>query len=269
ADEEIVIDVNLLAEGQSYFSLGTFKVSPDHQMVAYTSDTTGNEEYNLYIKNINTRELIEEPIAGLSYGIEWANDNQTLLYTTRDEAYRPSKLFVHKIGNSYLEDKLVYHEEDDRYFLSIFKSKNKKHILINLRSKTSTEVHLVDANHPDAEIKIISARLPDVRYYVYPHEDNFYILTNHEAVGFRLIKTPLQATEINHWQEVIPAADSVTLEDLEEFQDFLALSKRVNGLRQIEIIPLNNNAPFLIAFDDPAYSITSAPNPDFDSDVLR
>lgn len=269
ADEEIVIDVNQLAEGQPYFALGSYKVSPDHQMVAYTSDTSGNEEYNLYVKNIHTRELVEEPISGLSYALEWANDNQTLFYTTRDEAYRPYKLYLHKIGSSYLEDKMVYHEEDDRYFLGIGKSKNDAYILINLGSKTSTEVHLVDANRPHEAALLFTARVPDVKYYIYPHETDFYILTNHEAVGFRLMKTPIQATAMAHWQEVIPGDDSITLENVEEFKGFLAVTKRVNGLRQIEVMPLNETAAFSITFEDPTYSIASAPNPDFTSKVLR
>lgn len=269
AEEEIVIDVNQLAEGQPYFSLGTYKVSPDHQLVAYTSDTIGNEAYSLYVKNIHTRDLIEEPISGLSYAIEWANDNQTLFYTTRDEAYRPYKLFLHKLGNSYLEDKMVYHEEDDRYFLGLLKSKDKRYIVINLRSKTSTEVRLVDANQPSEENKLITTRIPDVKYSVYPHQNDLYILTNLDAVGFRLMKTPIQATEISHWQEVIPANDSTTFEDVEEFLDYLAVYKRVNGLRQIDVILLNDNSTFSIAFEDPAYSISYVPNPDFTSKIIR
>lgn len=269
AEEEIILNVNILAEGQPFFSLGSLEISPDHQMVAYTSDTVGNENFTLYIKSLITRELIEEPISGLSYALAWANDNQTLFYSTRDESYRPYKLFLHKIGSTYMDDKMVYHEEDDRFFLNVEKSKNNQFVLINLKSKTTSEVLYLDADNPNEDYKTISPRIAEVKYSVYPHDNGFYILTNHDAVGYRIMKAALHATELNHWQEVVPGKSGTTIENLEEFKNYLAVTKRVEGLRQIEILPLDNSLPQSISFEDPTYSITRVVNPDFYSNVLR
>lgn len=269
AEEEIILDVNVLAEGQSFFSLGSLEISPDHQMIAYTSDTVGNENFTLYVKSLITRELIEEPISGLSYALAWANDNQTLFYSTRDEAYRPYKLFLHKIGSTYLEDKMVYHEEDDRFFLSVQKSKNNQFVLINLTSKTTSEVLYLDANNPNKDYTIITPRVADVKYSVYPHDDVFYILTNQNAVGYKVMKATFHATEMNHWQEVIAGKPNITIENLEEFKNYLAVTKRVDGLRQIEILPLDNSLPHSVSFEDPTYSIAKVESPDFNSNTLR
>lgn len=268
AEEEIVLDVNDLAEGQPYFSLGSISVSPDHQMVAYTSDTIGDENYSLYIKSISTRTLLEEPIPGLSYDIAWANDNQTIFYTMRDEAYRPYQLFLHKIGNSYQDDKMVYHEEDDRFFLSIHKTKNNAYLLLNLRSKTSTEIHYLDANSPNNDFKVFAPRVADVKYKVFSVEDGFYVLTNLEAVNYRIMKTSIHATDRSNWTEVMPGQPEVTIESLEEFEKYVAIFKRVNGLRQIELLPLDGSPSHVIEFEDAAYTLYEINNPDYNSNEL-
>lgn len=267
--EQVVLDLNILAEGQPYFSLGSYKVSPDHQMLAYTTDTVGNENYSLYIKNMNTRELMEEPISGLSYSVEWANDNQTIFYTTRDDAYRPYKLFRHKLGTSYTEDKLVFHEEDDRFFLSVAKSKNNAYLLLYLKSKTTSEVHLINANEPNEAPKVFAPRVPDVEYTVYPHSDHFYILTNLEAVNYRVMRAEPQATAIENWQEVVPQNDSTNLERIEEFKNYLAIFERVNGLTQIKILPFDEMTSYTVQFEDPAYTLYESNNPDFSAENLR
>ena len=266
--EEIVLDVNTLAEGQPYFSLGSFEVSPDHQTLAYTTDTIGDENYSLYIKDIHSRALLEEPVPGLSYSVAWANDNQSLFYTVRDEAYRPYKLFLHKVGSPYVEDKMVFHEEDDRFFLSVTKSKNNRFLLLTLTSKTTSETHYLNADNPNIPFKIFTERVPDVKYKVYSHNGYFFILTNLNALNYRLMKTPESATAMGNWTEVLPGNDSVKLADLEIFNDYLALFKLKDGLKQIEVVPFNGNEAYAIAFDDPAYSLIEAPNPDFFSNKL-
>lgn len=268
AEENILLDINDLADGQSYFSLGSLSVSPDHQMLAYTSDTIGDENYSLYIKNIHTRTLLEDPIPGLSYDIAWANDNQSIFYTIRDEAYRPYKLFLHKIGNSYLDDKMVYHEEDDRFFLSIQKTKNNAYLLLNLKSKTSAEVHYLDANNPNSDFKIFAPRVTNVKYKVFSLGDGFYILTNLNAVNYQVMKTSVQATGMDNWMEVIPEEKDVTIESLEEFAQYIAVFKRVNGLRQIALLPLDGSPSHSIAFEDPAYTLYEMHNPDYSSNTL-
>lgn len=268
AEEEIVLDVNKLAAESEYFVLGSLEISPDHQMVAYTADAVGDESYSLYIKNISTQSLLEAPIPGLSPALMWANDNQTIFYTIRNEAYRPYKMFSHKVGSSFHEDKLVYHEEDERFFLTIHKSKNERYLLMYLRSKTATEVHYLEADDPNGPFKLFAARTPDVKYRVFPGKDCFYVLTNWDAVNYRLMKAPSNATEMGYWEEVVPEQPSVSLETLEEFEQHIALYKRVNGLRQIEVIPLNGKEAYHISFEDAAYTLYPFENPEYTSKRL-
>lgn len=268
AKEEVILDINKLAAGSEYFSLGSFEISPDHQMVAYTADAVGDENYSLYIKNISTQALLEAPIPGLSHAMMWANDNQTVFYTIRDDAYRPYKLFSHKVGSSYHEDKMVYHEEDERFFLSIQKSKNERYLLLNLRSKTTSEVHYLDADSPNSSFKLFTARTPDVKYRVFPGKDCFYILTNLDAVNYRLMRAPANATTMNYWEEMIPEKPRVALENLEEFEQYLALYKRVDGLRQIEVVPLNEESNYHISFKDASYTLYPFKNPEYTSSQL-
>ena len=268
AREEIVLDVNKLAEEGEYFALGSLEVSPDHQMVAYTADAVGDENYSLHIKNIGTQTLLEAPIPGLSHALMWANDNQTIFYTIRNEAYRPYKMFSHKVGSSFHEDKLVYHEEDERFFLTIEKSKNEQYLLLNLRSKITSEVHYLEADNPNGAFKHFAARTPNVKYRVFPGKDCFYILTNLDAVNHRLMKAPSNATDLNYWEEVVPEKPRVALENLEEFEQYLALYKRVDGLRQIEVIPLNGEDAYDISFQDAAYTLYPFENPEYTSNQL-
>lgn len=268
AKEEIVLDINKLAADSEYFSLGSFEVSPDHQMVAYTADDTGDENYSLYIRNISTQTLLEAPIPGLSHALVWANDNQTIFYTIRNDAYRPYKLFSHKVGSSFHEDKMVYHEEDERFFLSIQKSKNEQYLLLNLRSKTTAEVHYLEADNPNDSFKLFATRAPKVKYKIFPGKECFYILTNWDAVNYRLMKVPYNATDMNYWEEIVPEQPLVSLENVEEFEQYLALYKRVNGLRQIEVIPLNGESTYHISFEDAAYTLYPFENPEYASHQL-
>lgn len=268
AEEEIVLDVNKLAAESEYFSLGSLEVSPDHQLVAYTSDAVGDENYSLHIRNIGSQTLMEEPIPGLSHALMWANDNQTIFYTIRNDAYRPYKLFSHKVGSSFHEDKLVYHEEDERFFLTIHKSKNEQYLMLSLRSKTSAEVHYLDADNPNDSFKLFAARAPNVKYRVFPSKDCFYVLTNWDAVNYRLMKTPANVTDKGYWEEVVPEKPFESLENVEEFEQYLTLYKRVHGLRQIEVMPINGEEAYHIGFEDAAYTLYPFQNPEYTSKQL-
>lgn len=268
AEEEVVLDVNKLAAESEYFSLGSLEVSPNHQLVAYTSDAIGDENYSLHIRNISSQALLEEPIPGLSHALMWANDNQTIFYTIRNEAYRPYKLFSHKVGSSFHEDKLVYHEEDERFFLSIHKSKSEQYLLLSLRSKTAAEVHYLEADNPNGSFKVFAPRMPNVKYRVFPSKDCFYVLTNWDAVNYRLMKTPANATDMGYWEEIVPEKPFVSLENVEEFEQYLTLYKRVNGLRRIEVIPLNGEDTYHIGFEDAAYTLYPFQNPEYASNQL-
>lgn len=268
AKEEILLDCNKLAEGSAYFSLGAFEVSPDHQTLAYAIDQDGSESYTVYFKDLPTGQVSDDQIRDVSPSMEWANDNQTIFYTVLDEAKRPYKVFKHKLGLDYQEDMQVFHEEDERFFVSVRKSKNQEFILINLHSKTSSEIHYLNASNPDGEFKVFSARRKNIKYQVYAHKNDFFVLTNDKAVNYKIMKTPKNATSHKNWQLFIDHSPNKKLEDLDVFNAHIAVYERDNGLRKIRVIGLSEKTEHYIDFPEPAYTIINVVNPEFTANSL-
>jgi oligopeptidase B len=274
--EEILLDQNDLADGKSFCSVGAFTVSPDGNKLAYSVDIDGGEIYTIYIKDLVSGTLYPEFIVNTyssvysHTGVEWANDSLTLYYLTMDEAERPCKLMRHRIGTDPGQDMLIFHDEDEAYFLFIHKSRDQKYIFTNHHSTRATEMRFVSADEPQGELKVLSPRRDSVEYFAAHHVGTFYIVTNHQAENFKLVKTSVQAPEIEHWQEVIPHREEVLIDYVDTFKDYLVLYERRNGLRQIRISTFGamSNVRY-IEFPEPAYSVDLESNPDFDTDILR
>ena len=148
AVEEILLDLNVLAEGHGYFRLGVFRVSPDQKRLAYSTDTTGAEEYTLYVKDLPSGKLLTEKIEKTYVSVEWAADNRTLFYSVLDSAKRPYRLYRHELGTDSSRDALVFEEKDDAYFLTFYKTKDRKYLILDLASKISSECHFLKADSP-------------------------------------------------------------------------------------------------------------------------
>ncbi|MBL7046163.1 MAG: S9 family peptidase [Candidatus Marinimicrobia bacterium] len=269
ANEEILLDQNELAEGYDYFQLGAFQISPNHQLLAYSVDTTGSEQYTLCVKDLSTDSLLPDKISNTYYSVEWANDNQTLFYNILDEAKRPYKVFRHTLGTDPGEDVLVYHEEDERFFLDIKKSKSKKYLFFVLESQVTSEVRYLDANNPTGRFEVIHPREHEHEYSVYHQGDRFLILTNDQAKNFRLMEAPITGPSRDNWKEFIPHREEVKLEYLDVFRDYLVVYERVNGLKKIRVMDLTKVTDYHLDFDEPVYVIYGGFNPDFNSTKLR
>jgi len=267
--EEILLDENLIAADQEYMNLGDFSVSPDHNLLAYSVDYTGGEDFTIFIKNLATGELYPEQITGAYYSLEWANDNQTIFYTTVDEAMRPYKLFRHGIGSDPTQDTLVYHEADESYFLSITKSKSHTYLFLDLESQVTNELRYLDADNPAGEFKIIHPREYRVEYSVIHHGERFFILTNDDALNFKLMEAPVTAPEKANWSEIIGHQEKVKLDQIDVFKDFLIVVERDFGLRKILVYNLSENDQYIIEFPEATYKISLDDNPDFNSNFLR
>jgi len=267
--EEILLDENLIAVEQEYMNLGEFAVSHDHNLLAYSVDYTGGEDFTIFIKNLATGELYPEQITGAYYSLEWANDNQTIFYTTVDEAMRSYKLFRHGIGTDPTEDTLVYHEEDESYFLSIKKSKSHAYLFLDLESQVTNEVRYLDADNPAGEFLTIHPREYKHEYSVVHHGDLFYILTNDSALNFKLVSAPVAAPGKANWSTVIDHRDQVTINEVDVFKDHLVILERDNGLRRIRIKQLTTNEDYYIDFAEATYDLDLEENPDFNSALLR
>ncbi|MDN4164340.1 S9 family peptidase [Cytophagales bacterium LB-30] len=269
APEEVLLDLNQLAEGKKFLSMGNYSISPNHQYMAYTLDSTGAEVFDLYVKELASGQLLEDVIPNVSYSLVWGQDNQTLFYSINDETNRPYKIFKHKLGVSYMEDMQVFHEEDDRYFVSISQSKDRQYLLIDNHSKITSETYYLPVNDPNGEFTLFSPRVDGVEYTVYPYRNKFFILTNDGAINYRLMECSGAQTSRSNWKEVIAGRDSVKIEGLELFANHLVLSERSQGLRQIKVMNLANRTSYYVPFPDPMYNVSLGGNVNYTSSKLR
>lgn len=269
AQEEILLDVNQLAEGKDYMYLGIYKVSPDHELLAYAVDITGGERYTLRVKNLETGKLLPDVIDSVGTSFQWANDNKTFFYTIRDEAWRPFKLYRHVLGDDVKNDLLVYHEKDDAFFLSVRKSKSMKYLFIYLGSMTTTEIHYLNADNPAGEFKLVHPRQQDMEYRMTHHDNHFLIVTNDNAKNFKLMQAPVSNPSKKNWKELVPHRKSVKLDGIEVFEDFLVLYERENGLKQITIRDFSTDETHRVKFPEPVYTFWSEYNPEYSSQLLR
>lgn len=269
APEEIMLNVNEMAEGYSFFSVGSWDVSPDCKLLAYSVDTVSRRQYTLYVKNLETGEIYPDKIDNTSGSVTWASDNKTIFYDKKDETLRPFEIYRHKLGTSAEADVLVYHENDATFSSIVYKSKSKQFIFIASFSTLSTEYRFLDANNPEGNFTIFQPRTKDMLYYVNHYKDKFYVRTNYEALNFQLMESPLKKTSLENWKVVIPAREDVLLEGIEIFDGFLAINEKKNGLDQLRVINLTNKADYYIPFQDPTYMAYISMNPEFNSNKLR
>jgi oligopeptidase B len=269
APEEILLDSNILAVGYEYFALGVFSVSPNHQILAYSIDTTGAEVYTMYFLDLNTRQIYPEIIPQTYYSFAWANDNQTVFYTKVDAANRPYQLFRHTLGNAVLRDELVYHEPDEAYFVSVSKTLSDAYIMLSLGSMVTSEVYFLPADRPTDPFQIIQPRSTGVEYRVTHHGDDFYITTNEEAINFKLMKTSVSNPRRDNWQTVIPHREDVYLLDTEAFVDRLVIDEMVAGIPQLRVRKLSTGEEHYISFPEPVYSLGAASNLEFNTNTFR
>lgn len=269
APEEILLDQNKLAEGHEYFDLGVFQVSPDHRILAYSVDTSGAELFTLYFLDLDTRQLYPETIADTYYSFAWGNDNRTVFYTQVDAAHRPYKLFRHTLNTSTEQDVLVYHEPDEAYFLGIGTTRSEAYLLMSLGSKVTSEVHYLDANTPTGEFRVIRPRSHGVEYAVEHHTDHFYIVTNEEAINFKLMRAPVTDPQRHPWEVVIPHREHVLLEGVSAFVDHLVIHERENGIPMVRVRQLSTAEEHTIDFPEPIYEVYEGANPEFDTTMFR
>tara|TARA_R110002073_G_scaffold17446_8_gene65746 strand:+ start:7669 stop:9729 length:2061 start_codon:yes stop_codon:yes gene_type:complete len=271
APDELLFDCNKMAEGQSYFKLSGISISPDNSKAAFALDTVGRRQYTIHIKDLKTNELFPERITNATGSSTWANDNNTLFYTSKNEqTLRSEKVLKHILGTDTKNDELVYHEEDNTFNVSVYKSKSRQYIIIASHSTLTNEYQILDANKPNDEFELFQERIRGLEYSISHFENHFYILTNLDnATNFKLMKTNIANTAIEHWEEVIPHRKNVMLEGIDIFKEFLVISERENGLNNIRIKRWDNTDDYYLPFNNETYTAYSSTNVDFDTTILR
>jgi oligopeptidase B len=271
AEEEIMLDINILAENQDYMNVSSIVVAPHQQLIAFSEDNVGRRIYNIRFKDLNSGIILEEEISSATGNMVWAQDSQTLFYSKQDlSTLRPYQIYKHRMGTRQEDDILVYQEDDETFTCSVSKTKSKAYIFINSHNSVSSESRFIDAYKPDNHFTLVQERIRDLEYGVEHYQNDFLILTNdQQATNFKLVKTPIDLPEKENWKDLIPHREEVLLEGFEVFKDYLVLDERFNGLNRIEIRTWDGLKSHYIEFKEPAYAAWIGHNPEFDSQILR
>ncbi|NNB45284.1 S9 family peptidase [Pseudomonas chlororaphis] len=271
SQEQLLLDPNELANG-GFFSLGAFSISPDHQRLAYSLDTSGEEVYTLFVKELSSGKISELAFADCDGSMTWANDSLTLFFGELDDTHRPHKLFRYRLDGTAAEE--VFHEPDGRFFLHCYRSSSEKQLLLSLGSKTTSEVWVLDAAQPQHAFTCLAPRVEhheyDVDHGLLDGQWTWFIRSNRDGINFALYQAPDQGTVPSQadWQNLIPHSDSVMLEGLSLNDSAMTLSLREGGLPIIEVHPEGLPA-YRVQLPDAAYSLHVQNSLEFVSQRIR
>ncbi|MHC5110812.1 MAG: S9 family peptidase [Planctomycetota bacterium] len=269
-DEEILLDVNKMAEGHDFYSIRGRDVSPGHDLLAFAVDTVGRRIFTIKFKDLNTGKILDDEIPNVTANLTWAGDNQTIFYARQDpQTLRYYQVYRHRMGTDVSQDVLVYEEKDETFSSYVFKTKSRKYIMIACNQTLSNEYRYLPAENPYGDFKVFQPRERNHEYTVDHIGDKFLIRTNDKARNFRLMETPVANTTRSHWKEVIGHRDDVFLTGFELFNDHMVVSERKNGLVQLRVMPWAGQGEHYLDFGEAAYSAYVGTNREMDSKVLR
>ena len=276
APEEILLDQNVLAGDNNFCRVGAFTVSPDATKLAYSVDPDGTEVCTIYVKDLVHDVVLPDTITntyGDVYshtGVEWACDGLSFFYITRDAALRPYRIYRHVLGTDPATDTLLLEEPDETYFLWMSQSRSKAYIFAHLHSTTTDEWMILPNDGKTFEFTSFQPRIKGIEYQVEHAGEHFFIITNEDAQNFKLMRTPVQATRRENWQEVLPHRPDTLLSGMDAFDDFLVLYERRGGYRQMRISATDGlTAAWNMEFPEPVYTFMPMRNPEYKTDLLR
>ncbi|MFH1570930.1 MAG: S9 family peptidase [Gemmatimonadota bacterium] len=280
APEQVMLDVNQLAEGHEYCEVSAWEVSSDQRLLAYALDTRGRRIHTVRFRDLTSGQDLPDQIPAVTGNITWAEDNRTLFYTRQDSVtLRWYQIYRHQLGTDPAQDPLVYQEDDDTFECYVYKTRSRRYLLIGSEQTLSTEFRMLEADQPDGQFRLIEPRRRDHEYHVDHSGDWLYIRTNDQARNFRLVRAPVSRPGQDHWEEVIPHRPEVLLEDFDLFRHHLVLEERRDGLLQIRVRRQETGdgasdatgavADHYLDFGEPAYEAYVGTNEVFDTPVLR
>ncbi|MCB0033039.1 MAG: S9 family peptidase, partial [Anaerolineales bacterium] len=269
AAEEMLLNPNTLAEGHDYLSVGIYEISPNHQLLAYSIDTEGDEHYTIFFKDLQTGQLLDDQIHNTAYEAAWANDNQTFFYATVDETWRTDKVWRHRLGTAVDKDEMIFHEEEAIFSVGIEKTKDDAYLIVDINSIESGELYILDANTPTAAWRLIHPRQPNVRYTLEHHSGTFYIVTNEEAPNYKVMSVSADNPAKENWRTYIEHDTDVYIRWLDTFANHLIIAERRSGLSALRVIDLRTQTHHYVAADEPVYTIYPTDNLEFHTATLR
>ena len=274
AHEQVLLDGNAEAQGESFLAFGAFEISHDGTKLAYSVDTSGDERFTVKVKDLATGEVTEPGITGVGYGLAWSADAGHLFYTRVDDAWRPYQVWRHELAGA-AEDVLVFQEDDERFWMGLDTSRDESHLLIGLGTKNTTEYRLLPTSDPLGEFRVVAPREEGVEYAVEVAGDTLWIVHNKQHRDSELARAPLGATSAEEWSTVIPGQDGQRIVGVDAFASHLAVSLRSEGLTQVRVLPLEAASEsgvgegYQVPVDEVVYSIDSGNNPSYDTSTLQ
>jgi len=276
--EEVLLDLDALAEGHEFFALGGSSVSPDGTRLAYSADVVGDERYTIRVKDLATGELHDE-ITGVIGGATWDRAGEHVYYTTVDDSWRSDKVWRHRLGTAQDDDELVHHETDERFFVGVGRSRSDRFLVVAAGSKTTSEYRYLDADHPDEGFQLFAAREEGVEYSldhaVLGGEHRFLVVHNAAGPDFELGTAPIAPTPREGWVPLLPHDPAVRLENVDAFAGHLVVHQRSGGLTQLRVLELGDDPgspvvdDYLVEFEHEVYTIGSGSNPGFAQPTVR
>ncbi|MEJ7834243.1 MAG: S9 family peptidase, partial [Nocardioides sp.] len=278
--EQVLLDLDALAEGHEFFSLGGSSISPDTHLLAYSTDTVGDERYTLRVKDLRTGELLDDEITGVLGGGTWDPAGDNLYYTTTDESWRADKVWRHALGSTQADDELVFHEPDGRFWVGVGRSRSNRFLVVAAGSKTTSEYRFLDVEAPPgsetAGWRVFAERVEGVEYSlehaVIAGQDRFLVLHNASGPDFELATAPVAPTTRDGWAPLIAHDADVRLEDVDAFAGHVVVHQRSQGLTQLRILELGDSGvtdDYLVEFDEEIYTVGSGGNPAFEQPTVR
>ena len=268
--EEILLDVNALAEGHDFCQVSALEASPDGRLLAYAIDVEGRRIHTIRVRELSGGALLDDELTGVTSNLVWANDNRTIFYTRQHpDTLRWHQVYRHTLGTAQAEDVLVYEEADETFNCEVHGSRSRRYLLIASYQTVSSEYRVLDADRPDGAFEVFWPRERDHEYDVDHYRDRFYVRTNHRARNFRLMETQAGGTAPDQWAVVVPHREDVFLESFALFRDHLVLQERCAGLTRLHVRPGSGDGAHDVAFDEPVYDVHVSVNREADTRLLR
>ncbi|MFZ0820430.1 MAG: S9 family peptidase [Candidatus Acidiferrales bacterium] len=265
--EELVLDLNKMAEGHTFMSLGAYNVSDDGNMLAYSTDSTGYRQYSLHVRDLRSGQTLTENIERVD-SVEWAADNKTLFYTTEDAvSKRGDKFWRHMVGTD--KNDLLFDEKDELFDIGVGRSEDKKIIFLASFAKTSREFRYLRAENPTGEFKVVLPRQDGHEYDVDHYEGQFYITTNKDAKNFRVVTAPISDPSEKNWKTFIAHNPAVKIDGVTFFVNHAVVSEREGGLSYLRVIDMKTKQSHRIAMAEPDYALFLGANPEFNTATVR
>jgi oligopeptidase B len=265
---EVMLDLNQLARGKKFLALSGWDVSDDGRRLAYLLDESGFRDNTLQVKDLATGKLASERLRHVS-SLSWCADGRTLFYTVDNAAKRAYRLYRHQLGQPPARDTLVLEEKDERFELSVARTRSRAFVVVTSQSHTASEVRVLPANDPTGSWRLIAPRADGLEYYVDHGGDRFYIWTNDLARNFRVVTAPVADPGRAHWTELLAASPTTILEGINVFAHFIVVNERELALSQLRVVDLRTGAQHRIAMPEPVFEVSLDANREFDSDIVR